>query len=137
MKEQDLDSPLYSENDQSVILVQKNNICERKLKHKGTDTTQATQTTTQAIQEATGEEQILSAIQVNAKISQTQKDDAIGVSVDTVKYYIRKMWKEHIKQLERTQNANVKFLRVFLLRRFLIIANKHPIQAGDYDLQSN
>jgi len=113
MKEQDLDSPLYSENDQSVILVQKNNICERKLKHKGTDTTQATQTTTQAIQEATGEEQILSAIQVNAKISQTQKDDAIGVSVDTVKYYIRKMWKEHIKLLERTQNANVKFLRVF------------------------
>jgi len=110
MKEQDLDSPLYSENDQSVILVQKNNICERKLKHKGTDTTQ---TTTQAIQEATGEEQILSAIQVNAKISQTQKDDAIGVSVDTVKYYIRKMWKEHIKLLERTQNANVKFLRVF------------------------
>lgn len=96
MKEQNLDSPIYTENDQSVTLILKNNIDERNLKHKSNDTTQATQDTTQATQDATVEERILSAIKSNAKVSQTQMANEIGVSVDTVKYYIRKMRKEQI-----------------------------------------
>ena len=96
MKEQNLDSPIYTENDQSVTLILKNNIDERNLKHKSNDTTQVTQDTTQATQDATVEERILSAINANGKVSQTQMASEIGVSVYTVKYYIRKMRKEQI-----------------------------------------
>ena len=74
----------------------KNKIDERNLKHKSNDTTQATQVTTQATQDATIEECILTIIKANAKVSQTQMASEIGISVDTVKYYVRKMRKVQI-----------------------------------------
>ena len=99
MKEQNLDSPIYMENDQSVTLILKNKIDERNLKHKCNGTTQATQDTTQ---DASVEERILSVIKANEKVSQTQMANEIGISVDTVKYYIRKMRKEQIITREGT-----------------------------------
>ena len=48
------------------------------------------------------EERILSAIKANAKISQTQMVKEIGVSVDTVKYYVRKMRRAQMIDREGT-----------------------------------
>ena len=43
MKEQNLDSPIYTESDKSVTLILKNRIEERNINGKSNDTTQATQ----------------------------------------------------------------------------------------------
>ena len=61
-----------------------------------------TQDITRDTQDASMEERILSAIKANAKISQTQMAKEIGVSVDTVKYYVRKMRKEQMIDREGT-----------------------------------
>ncbi len=99
MKEQNLDAPVYSENEQAVILVLKNNIEQRNAKHTDDttqDTTQATQDTTQANQEQNVELRILTIIKDNPRVSQTQLADKIGITVDSVKYYINKMKKKQI-----------------------------------------
>lgn len=91
MAEQNLEAPIYTENEQSVTLILKNNIEKRNIKHKGNDTTQATQGLTQVTQDALITERILSVMKANPKASQMQIAKEIGISVDSVKYYVRKM----------------------------------------------
>ena len=90
MKEQNLDAPMYFENDQAVTLVLKNNIEQRKI--KGKDTTQAT--TQATTQELSVEERILHIIRTNPYVSQAQMAEKVGSPVSTIKYYIRKMREE-------------------------------------------
>ena len=111
MAEQDLEAPIYTENEQSVTLILKNNIAKRNVKHKGDNTTQTTQTTTRTIQttqtdaqtlnEST-EEKILSLIQRNPRITQVQLARELSASINTVKYYIRKLSKEQVIKREGT-----------------------------------
>ena len=95
MKEQNLESPIYTETEQAVTLILKNNIEQRNIKRKEVETTQgATQGTTQATQanqESSVEERILELIKENPKISQSQMASKLGIPVNRVKYYINKM----------------------------------------------
>ena len=110
MKEQNLDSPIYTENDHSVTLVLKNNIEERNVKHQNNDVTQgftqgltqATQDFTQANNERSSEERILSVIKENPEVTQTKIAKETGIPIDSVKYYIRKMRENHIIAREGT-----------------------------------
>lgn len=75
MKEQNLESPIYTETEQAVTLILKNNIEQRNIKRKEVETTQdATQGTTQATQatqtnqESSVEERILELIKEDPKI---------------------------------------------------------------------
>ncbi len=108
MREQNLEAPVYFENEQAVILILKNNIEQRNVKHTDDTTqgtTQATQGTTQATQNKTIEECIIAIIQDNPRVSQTQLADAIGITVDSVKYYINKMKKKLIIKREGTSQS--------------------------------
>ena len=96
MKEQNLESPIYTETEQAVTLILKNNIEQRNIKRKEVETTQGatqgtTQGTTQAIQESSVEGRILALIKENPKISQSQMASKLGIPVNSVKYYINKM----------------------------------------------
>ena len=110
MKEQNLDSPIYTENDHSVTLILKNNIGERNIKHQNNDVTQgftqgltqATQDFTQANNDQSVEERILSVIKDNHEVTQSKIAKATGIQVDSVKYYIRKMRENHIIAREGT-----------------------------------
>ena len=112
MKEQNLDSPIYKENDHSVTRILKNNIEERTVKTKssgGTKTTdqttnqtnQTNQTTDQTNNETT-EEQILFLIKHNPRITQAQIADEMDVPKSTVKYYVSKLSKAKIIKREGT-----------------------------------
>ena len=94
MKEQNLESPIYTETEQAVTLILKNSIEQRNIKRKEVETTQGatqgtTQATTQAIQESSVEGRILALIKENPKISQSQMACKLGIPVNSVKYYIR------------------------------------------------
>ena len=109
MAEQNLDAPIYTENEQAVTLILKNNIEKRNVKDKedGTDQTtqdptQATQDPTQAIHNPSTRERILSVIRANPNVTQTQISLEIGFPVNSVKYYIRKMRDEKIIAREGT-----------------------------------
>lgn len=112
MKEQNLDSPIYTENDQSVTLILKNKIDERNLKAKaggevrtnqGTD--QANQAADQANQNSV-ENRILDIIRSNPKVTQVQIAGALNISKSTVKYYIGKMEKaQRIKREGTSQKG--------------------------------
>ena len=82
-----------------VTLTLKNNIEQRNIKRKEVETTQGTtqattQVTPQANQEASTEELILATIKDNPKTSQSQMESKLGIPVETVKYYIKKMRQE-------------------------------------------
>ena len=123
MKEQNLDTPIYIENEQSVTLILKNNIEQRNVKSTKDETnknvtqdttqgtTQATQGTTQAVTQVSVEEQLLRIIKGNSKITQKQMSDALNMTVDRVKYYIRKLEKKKRIIREGTnQNGEWKIL---------------------------
>ena len=76
--------------------------------NKGDDTTQTTtrtirttQTDAQTLNEST-EEKILSLIQRNPRITQVQLARELSASINTVKYYIRKLSKEQVIKREGT-----------------------------------
>lgn len=110
MKEQNLDSPIYTENDHSVTLILKNNIEERNIKHQNNNVTQgltqgltqATQDFTQANNDRSVEERILSVIKEKPEVTQSKIAKETGIPVDSVKYYIRKMRENHIIAREGT-----------------------------------
>ena len=110
MKEQNLEAPIYTENDHSVTLILKNNIEKRNVKQKSNDITQGitqgitqvTQGITQTNKEQSVEEKILLVIKENPTSSQAKIAKEIGISVDSVKYYIRKMRENHIITREGT-----------------------------------
>lgn len=68
--------------------------------------TQATQGVTQATQDVTQdksiEERILAVIKANSTVSQKQMAEEVGMSLDSIKYYIRKMRKDMIVAREGT-----------------------------------
>lgn len=96
MAEQNLDAPIYTENEQAVTLILKNNIEKRSVKDKEGGTDQTTQDPTRATQNPSTRERILSVIRANPNVTQTQISREIGFPVNSVKYYIRKMRDEKI-----------------------------------------
>ena len=101
-----MEAPIYTENDHSVTLILKNNIEKRNVKQKSNDITQGitqvTQGITQTNKEQSVEEKILLVIKESPTSSQAKIAKEIGISVDSVKYYIRKMRENHIITREGT-----------------------------------
>ena len=112
MKEQNLESPIYTETEQAVTLILKNNIEQRnKMMAKltldqrldqadqGLDQAdqgldQADQGTDQVASETT-ENRILAVIKNNPQITQVQIAEELNISKSQVKYYIGKLSKAH------------------------------------------
>ena len=117
MKEQNLDSPIYTETDQAVTLILKNNIKERNIKAKKSvviptsdQTTDRTDQTTDqttdrtAIQTKNGtiEDGILFLIKHNPRITQIQLADELDLPKSTIKYYIAKLSRNKVIRREGT-----------------------------------
>lgn len=64
--------------------------------------TQATQATQDVTQDKSIEERILAVIKANSTVSQKQMAEEVGMSLDSIKYYIRKMRKDMIVAREGT-----------------------------------
>lgn len=64
--------------------------------------TQATQATQDVTQDKSIEERILAVIKANSTVSQKQMAEELGMSLDSIKYYIRKMRKDMIVAREGT-----------------------------------
>ena len=84
----------------------KNNIEKRNVKQKSNDITQGltqvTQGFTQTNKEQSVEEKIFLVIKENPTSSQAKIAKEIGISVDSVKYYIRKTRENHLITREGT-----------------------------------
>ena len=105
MKEQNLDSPIYTENDHSVTLILKNNIEERTVKayrSVGAKTTDQTDQTTDQTNNESTEKKILFLIEYNLRLTQAQIADELDVPKSTVKYYVSKLSKAKIIKREGT-----------------------------------
>lgn len=127
MKEQHLASPIYTETEQSVTLILKNNIDERTKifdqAAKGTDqgTDQADQGTDQANQGADQisiEKRIISAIQKEPQITQKQLSQRLQLKSSTVKYYMGKL--EKMQRIKR-EGTNQK-------GKWIVISNGIPFK---------
>ena len=125
MKEQNLDTPIYIENEQSVTLILKNNIEQRNVKSKKEEIDRETDQTTDQTDQTTDQtnrttdqttdqtekefirERMLSVIRNNPRITQVQLADELNVPVSTVKYYIGKMSKEKVIVREGTSHKGM------------------------------
>ena len=105
MKEQNLESPIYTETEQAVTLILKNNIEQRnkmttkltldqRLDQADQGLDQADQGTDQVGLETT-ENRILAVIKNNPQITQVQIAEELNISKSQVKYYIGKLSKAH------------------------------------------
>ena len=105
MKEQNLESPIYTETEQAVTLILKNNIEQRnkmlakltldqRLDQADQGLDQADQGTDQVASETT-ENRILAVIKNNPQITQVQIAEELNISKSQVKYYIGKLSKAH------------------------------------------
>ncbi len=99
MQEQNLEDPIFTENNNSVILILKNNIGQINLNQKNTD--QVTDQAVQADQAAdlSVEDRILAIISDDPRSTQAKIAKRLNISISTVKYYIGKM--EKAKRLKR------------------------------------
>ncbi len=102
MKEQNLDSPIYTENDHSVTLILKNNIEERTVKTKSLVGANTTDQTTDQTNNETIVGQIIFLIKHNPRITQAQIAYELDVPKSTVKYYFGKLSKSQIIKREGT-----------------------------------
>ena len=111
MAEQNPDAPIYTENEQAVTLILKNDIEKRNVKVREDGTDQTTQDPTQATRNPSTRERILSVIRANPNVTQTQISREIGFPVNSVKYYIRKMRdeKDHHKRMYKSKKENGSF----------------------------
>jgi len=101
MKEQNLDSPIYTENDHSVTLILKNNIEERSVKQKisakvGVDS---------GGNNANLESKILEAIKNNEKISIQQIADSTAIPKRSVERLIKNLKEQGIISRQGTKNG--------------------------------
>ncbi len=101
MKEQNLDAPVYCENEQAVILVSKNNIEQRNIKKKIT----ATDGGNNGGDFEVNTEKILNEMRANAKISVQQISDNIGVPKRTIERIIKVLKEKGIVVCEGTKNG--------------------------------
>lgn len=105
MKEQNLESPIYTETEQAVTLILKNNIEQRnkmtakltldqRLDQTDQGLDQADQGTDQVGLETT-ENRILAVIKNNPQVTQVQIAEELNISKSQVKYYIGKLSRAH------------------------------------------
>ena len=105
MEEQNLDSPIYIESDQSVTLILKNDIEKRNVNCRTSLELKADQGTDQGtvrVAQENVEKRILDVIRNNSKVTQIQIANELNISTSTVKYYIGKMSKLQIIKREGT-----------------------------------
>ena len=105
MKEQNLDSPIYTENDHSVTLILKNNIEQRHVKEEISATSGRENGRDSGRDVDVVVETILSEIKRNDKISVAQIAKNIGVSERTVGRHIKKLKENKLLTREGTKNG--------------------------------
>ena len=105
MKEQNLDSPIYTENDHSVTLILKNNIEERNVKQKISAKVGVDSGVDSGGNNANLESKILEEIKNNEKVSIQQIADSTAIPRRSVERIIKSLKEQGIISRQGTKNG--------------------------------
>ena len=105
MKEQNLDSPIYTENDHSVTLILKNNIEERNVKQKISDKVGVDSGADSGGNNANLESKILEVIKNNEKVSIQQIADSTAIPRRSVERIIKSLKEQGIISRQGIKNG--------------------------------